>query len=373
MSEIATLDMNEHSTVCRSVPPSTRPPSPSPSVSLLEIKEDTHMVLRAFLRHAVSIPSEKRPGRVGGAYRNPHMFSASAVHHKGTDGRESLDEQTSSDDEKKSKLKDFMKKHLKSGLSQKDSVKMDGKHQADVVSPYSSTSEEGSGGEEGRKKKNKKFKSKLSTLIRKMKLSRKDGSNNDQHPKRSVSLASGDRKTDAEEAVTSPGHSPNFYEEVAETLERIAQKHSVKRRDPSPASSPTPSDKEVLVQQLVKTLQVQGDAIDHKIQSDPFLRSSLIRLSYASFASLVDKFTNQVEVTGPAPEGSTLARMAVSMEVRISCDQRMFWSMTDRHVCVFYQADQQINGQETKAPRGPSSSVVLNTKGECVKCKLTEH
>ncbi|KAI1884800.1 hypothetical protein AGOR_G00230230 [Albula goreensis] len=183
------------------------------------------------------------------------------------------------------------------------------------MSPYSSTSEEGSGGEESRKKKKKKFKSKLSTLIRKMKLSRKDGSNNDQHPRRSVSLASGDRKTDTEEAVTSPGHSPNFYEEVAETLERIAQKHSVKRRDPSPASSPTPSDKEDLVQQLVKTLQVQGDAIDHKIQSEPFLRRSLIRLSYASFASLVDKFTNQVEVTGPAPEGSTLARMAVSMEV----------------------------------------------------------
>ncbi|KAJ8402562.1 hypothetical protein AAFF_G00366450 [Aldrovandia affinis] len=316
MSGIAALDINEH----RGGQHSECPPSPAPSVSLLEIKEDTRLVLRAFLCHTASVPIAQRPGRVGGAYRDPHKFSASAKvdHKRAEDGRDALGEQTSSEDDKKHTFKYLIKKRLKSRPStsqrlQKDSLKTDGELRADVVSPYSSTSEEGSGGEEEKKKKKKKkLKSPFSTLIRKIKLSKKESSNKDNtHPKRPISLAIGDRRTDPVETVSSPGHSPKFYEGVAETLDKIVQKHSVKRRE---CSSET-SDKEALVQQLVQALQVQGDAIDNKIQSDLFLRSSLTRLSYPSFANLVDRFTSQTEILCPAPASPTLSRIAMTMEV----------------------------------------------------------
>lgn len=55
-----------------------------------------------------------------------------------------------------------------------------------------------------------------------------------------------------------------------------------------------------------------------QIESDPFLRNSLTRLSYASFAKLLDAFgSSQVsEAPTVAPTASaTLQRMAVTMEV----------------------------------------------------------
>lgn len=55
-----------------------------------------------------------------------------------------------------------------------------------------------------------------------------------------------------------------------------------------------------------------------QIESDPFLRTSLTRLSYASFAKLLDTYgSSQVsEASAPSPTGSpTLQRIAVTMEV----------------------------------------------------------
>lgn len=53
-------------------------------------------------------------------------------------------------------------------------------------------------------------------------------------------------------------------------------------------------------------------------QSDPFLRSSLARLSYASFAKLLDTFSSSQQSVVPALQpiaSPTLQRMAVTMEV----------------------------------------------------------
>lgn len=73
-----------------------------------------------------------------------------------------------------------------------------------------------------------------------------------------------------------------------------------------------------MVQQLAQVLSLEGDSINTKIQSDPFLRSSLTRLSYASFAKLLDTF-NSIQVSGaptlPPTASPTLRRMAVTMEV----------------------------------------------------------
>lgn len=55
-----------------------------------------------------------------------------------------------------------------------------------------------------------------------------------------------------------------------------------------------------------------------QIQSDPFLRSNLTHLSYASFANLLDAFSSSQISEAPAlPQTAspTLQRMAVTMEV----------------------------------------------------------
>lgn len=55
-----------------------------------------------------------------------------------------------------------------------------------------------------------------------------------------------------------------------------------------------------------------------QINSDPFLRSSLSRLSYATFAKLLDTFSSsQVSEASTLPPSAspTLQRMAVTMEV----------------------------------------------------------
>lgn len=55
-----------------------------------------------------------------------------------------------------------------------------------------------------------------------------------------------------------------------------------------------------------------------QIQADPFLRSSLNRLSYASFAKVLDFFgSSEVSEAPPLPpsRSPTLQRVAISMEV----------------------------------------------------------
>uniref|UniRef100_A0A8C6KZY2 BCL2-like 12 (Proline rich) n=1 Tax=Nothobranchius furzeri TaxID=105023 RepID=A0A8C6KZY2_NOTFU len=114
------------------------------------------------------------------------------------------------------------------------------------------------------------------------------------------------------------GHTGGFYEELAGKLEKIARKSS---RIVSPSvtlESSSDCSKEAVVQKLVVLLSSEGDAMNEKIQSDPFLRSSLVRLSYPSFAKLLDVVGSSVGSEAPPvpPPGSpTLRRMAVSMEV----------------------------------------------------------
>lgn len=44
------------------------------SISLVEIKAETHLVLRAFLHRTVSMPLKERPGTVGGLYRDHNQY-----------------------------------------------------------------------------------------------------------------------------------------------------------------------------------------------------------------------------------------------------------------------------------------------------------
>ncbi|XP_064172328.1 uncharacterized protein LOC135244059 [Anguilla rostrata] len=348
--------------------PSARPASPAPSISLLEVKVETSLVLEAFLRRALSTPLTQRPGSIGGSYRDHKNCIASPKDDRvraevskddrvraevSKDGRSrvegskdgrpraegskdgssttegpedgrckaegGLDSQSCSEAEKKLKFKGLLKKHLKARsfkLHLRDSQKTDSRLQEDVVSPYSSTTDDESDGEEEnkkKKKKKKKLKLPFSNIFHNMK-SKKDTANKDvSNPEGPSSLVTSDTKTDPAEPLTSPGHPPEFYAEVAESIDRFAMKHSLETQEHSLAGSA--NSKEAVVQQLVQALQIQGDAINDRIQSSPFVRSSLTKISYRSFANLVDMFTSQTRAPAPAPTSPTLSRIAMTMEV----------------------------------------------------------
>nr|XP_033499796.1 bcl-2-like protein 12 isoform X4 [Epinephelus lanceolatus] len=293
------------------------------SISLREIRAETHLVLQAFLHRTVSLPLTERPGTVGGAYRDHNKYSASSKPQpKAKDGWDSQAEECNSADEKNSGFKDFIKQ-LPRYNSSRRSLDRDNKTKPshlrdqiedDVVSPSSTSEDEDSEKKQQKKLSRKKFKKKLSKIF-KLKLEKeKDKERPGSPPQRPTTLSIA-KEPEPTPTLVSPNHPPEFYDEVAEKLEKIAQRStSVKKLSPTLAAS----EKDAVVQQLAQVLSLEGDSINTKIQSDPFLRSSLTRLSYASFAKLLDTF-NSIQVSGaptlPPTASPTLRRMAVTMEV----------------------------------------------------------
>ncbi|XP_042361817.1 uncharacterized protein bcl2l12 isoform X2 [Plectropomus leopardus] len=308
--------------MCRS--PST---SSISSISLVEIKAETHLVLKAFLHRTISIPLTERPGTVGGAYRDHNKYS-SKPQPKAKDGGETQAEDANSGDEKNSGFKDLIKQLNSTRRAAKDpkgSLDRDSKAKPsllrdqiedDVISPSSTSEEEDI--EKKKKLSRKKFRKKLSKIFR-LKLEKdKDREGSDSPPQRPTTLSI-KKEPEPSPAIVSPNHPPEFYDEVAEKLDKIAQRStSIKKLRPKTPPSLGVCEKDAVVQQLAQVLSLEGDSINTKIQSDPFLRSSLARLSYASFAKLLDTFSSIQVSRAPAlqPTASpTLRRMAVSMEV----------------------------------------------------------
>ncbi|XP_041633844.1 uncharacterized protein bcl2l12 [Cheilinus undulatus] len=300
------------------------------SISLMEIKAESHLVLKAFLHRTLAVPLDQRPGRVGGAYKDHNKLS-SKPQPRPKDSVESQLEELSSADEKKSGFKDFIKQlprrntSLRLAKESKGSLERDGRSkpgnhreltEGDMASPSTSSGEDDSEKKQKKKLNPKKIRERLSKIFKKRTDKDKDKDRGD-HPQRPDSLPI--REPDPDPSpIISPSHPPEFYEEVAERLEQIAQKStSIKKHSPVNQLSPG-SEKEVMVQRLVEVLSSEGDSINTKIQSDAFLRSSLTRLSYPSFAKLLDTFSStQVSEAPPLPPTAspTLRRMAVTMEV----------------------------------------------------------
>uniref|UniRef100_A0A3P8VW01 Uncharacterized protein n=1 Tax=Cynoglossus semilaevis TaxID=244447 RepID=A0A3P8VW01_CYNSE len=100
-------------------------------------------------------------------------------------------------------------------------------------------------------------------------------------------------------------HPPGFYDDVAEKLDKIAQR-STSIKKPRPTIQVSPGT----------TLNTRLQA--SLIPSDPFLRSTFARLSYGSFAKLLDTCSSsQVSLAPvlPPARSPTLQRLAVTMEV----------------------------------------------------------
>ncbi|XP_076852337.1 uncharacterized protein bcl2l12 isoform X2 [Brachyhypopomus gauderio] len=304
------------------------PPSPTPS--LIEVKEETRLVLKSFLRHVLSVTPADRPGRIGGEYHDPNIYSVSLKdkQRKEDSGWDSLDEKISAAEEKKHGIKNLIKRRLKPGSSmtrnskkdshgdQSQSASLERKAGRVEKEEKSSASEEECEHNPGDKKK-KKNKLKLTELFKKKSI-RKD----DSHGARPTTLQIAKVLEPAKPAL-SPSHPPEFYNDVAETLDRIAQK-SVKRKSPIkvipeqiPKPEPVkPTDKEAVVQQLVQLLTTEGDVMNDKINADPFLRKSLMRLSYSSFARLLDACASvAADPPLPAQESPMLQRVAITMEM----------------------------------------------------------
>ncbi|XP_051570547.1 bcl-2-like protein 12 [Myxocyprinus asiaticus] len=327
-----------------------RPASPTPSISLLEIKTETRLVLKSFLRHSLSIPPGERPGRIGGEYKDPNKYSAAQKKLKKdvTDAWDSLDEEISAVEEKKHGIKNLIKRRLRprssmirhakndtsgdqtqnntlekqSQSGRSDKVSRNGasslprKSEEERLSPSSASEEEGKRKPVDKNKKKKK-KLKISDILKKVSFKKEEP-----RPQRPATLPLRDDASFPEPAkpAVSPSHPPEFYDGVAETLDRIAQKHSVKKKspikpDPVPCASKD-NHKEAVVQQLVQILTAEGDAINEKINTNSFLRSTLNRISYPSFAKLLDTYASQSEEPPlPAPVSPTLRRLAITMDV----------------------------------------------------------
>ncbi|KAF7652473.1 hypothetical protein LDENG_00096380 [Lucifuga dentata] len=184
----------------------------------------------------------------------------------------------------------------------------------------SSTSDEDDGEKKQQKKldKKKKIRKTISMFFKKKMEKEKEKEKGHDSPPQRPSTLPINKDPQPSPTIVSPSHSPQFYEDVAERLDKIAQRSTSIKRPVPQAPPPTVYDKDAMVRQLVQVLSLEGDAINTKIHSDPFLRSTLTRLSYPSFAKLLDTFgSSQVSVVAAPPpaESPTLRRMAVTMEV----------------------------------------------------------
>ncbi|XP_040183451.1 bcl-2-like protein 12 [Rana temporaria] len=77
-------------------------------------------------------------------------------------------------------------------------------------------------------------------------------------------------------------------------------------------------DKEEIIRKLVVLLQEQAVVINEKINKDPFLRTTLARMSYGSFFRLAEVFTSQAEVETTQVGASVspeLTKIALTMEL----------------------------------------------------------
>ncbi|MBN3280390.1 B2L12 protein, partial [Polyodon spathula] len=309
----------------------------SQSPSILEIKEETRLILGAFLQKSLTLDPSSRPGHVGRYYRDPQKYR-----HTGSEGSwNSIHEAINLAEEKKHKFKTTIKKRF-SGKKKNSTPSQKNQSQASEGSgggpnpllacmgvrtrPSSQEEEEEEEGE-GRKRRShghKKPSPFLKLFKRKSKLEKagsvREGEEPDARappPPRPDWLPIG---TEAESSPPkSPGHTPQFYSDVADTLERIARQHTLSGPENKQAERRQPgqrgSEKEVLVSRLVALLSAQGDAINEKIESDPFLRRGVARLSYTSFARLADSFASSAQVTPSLPGSPTLSRIALTMDL----------------------------------------------------------
>ncbi|KAK5606419.1 hypothetical protein CRENBAI_021467 [Crenichthys baileyi] len=273
------------------------------SLSLIDIKAETRLVLQAFLERTLFTRHKDSPDGIAGANDDHNEYRMQK------DGYAS---QPDKEDEMKTGFKDRMKNFPRTSiLSGRGSLGKNSKakqsHQTeDSASPASSSDEDEI--ERRRKQRQLNIKKKFSSLFKKRLKEPKE--HNESHPQKPSDLPLGKKTGQGPVRRARP---PDFYEEIAKSLEKIIEE-SLKIKTPSP--EPVFKIDEV-VQELVKLLCSQGDTMNKKIQEDPVLRSKLANISYRSYGHALDIISSQVPEAHPSRQSPspTLHRIAVSMEM----------------------------------------------------------
>lgn len=284
------------------------------SVSLIEIKTETHRVLQAFLERTISTPHKERPGRIAGAY-DDHNKHSLTPHSKQKDEHDSRLEK---EDEKKPRIKDRMKSFPRTSIilgkgSLGRSSKAKQSHLTEDNVSQSSSSDE----EDQEKRKKEKIKKRIASFFKKKIKEKKEKEEQEKRPPQRLSDLTVDKKATQDLVSPETDEPTDFYDDIAQKLEHIAKRSSTRKRPSPKLIRPTACDKEVVVEQLVKLLSSEGDAMNTKIQQQPELCSRLSRLSYRSFENVLDIFGRSQITEAPPLKPSTsptLQRIAVSME-----------------------------------------------------------
>ncbi|KAG2455382.1 PAX6 protein, partial [Polypterus senegalus] len=301
----------------------------------MEIHEQTRLVLEAFLQRSLAVDSSERPGHIGRAYRDPNKFSASPKHKvysgaeskKNEGGRESLHRQL---------------KHDMISNGSWDSIHEEINRVEEMKHGFKTSIK-------------KRIKKKNSNKIKE----RYDDSSSIPSPLLACVRAEADDEDDEEvKKEKKLPKKPSFL--------KIFKKSKRGKNDPStPPSSPR-NEKEAMIQKLVELLSVQGDAINKKIESDPALKRGITRMSYASFANLVDSFASQANAdsTLPVPQSPTLSRIALTMDVTrrvsmISGTQRLM-GYTEKYMETYAPWIQKHGGWEGIAQLGDFTEVQID-------------
>ncbi|XP_017161701.1 bcl-2-like protein 12 [Poecilia reticulata] len=215
------------------------------SVSLIEIKTETHRVLQAFLERTISTPHKDRPGRIAGAY-DDHNKHSSSPQSKRKDG---ADAQTEKEDDKKTGIKDLMKRSIirgKGSLGRSSKPKQSHPTE-DSLSPSSSSDEE----VEKLRKQKQVIKKKIASFFKK-KLKEKKEKEKDQKVQNEKEQ---DKKAAAANKPFAPGQFPEFYNEIAQKLEDII-KQSTKIKTPSPKLKRPPVSTSPTLQRIAISMEV---------------------------------------------------------------------------------------------------------------------
>ncbi|KAJ0001093.1 hypothetical protein NQD34_006113 [Periophthalmus magnuspinnatus] len=242
--------------------PSSSSVSSVSSVSLLEVKAESRLVLQAFLHRTANIPLTERPGRVGGAYRDHNKLRYSS---KGWEGWDSQAEELSSGDEKKNGFIGLIKQLPRRSIrSPKGPPRGKSTHQRDHEDEQGSqVSSDEEDSDKKKKMSRKKIKRQLTRFFKRRLDKEKDKERDKERDKekdkekdkvkerepcppppstRPSTLPLGPPEApENSPLVISPSHPPEFYEEVAERLEQIAYRSStIKRPSPKPPIQKAP-------------------------------------------------------------------------------------------------------------------------------------
>ncbi|XP_053115113.1 bcl-2-like protein 12 [Hemicordylus capensis] len=304
-----------------------------------QVKEETRLVLEAFLQKSMNYGEAGPLGHVGRAYHDPqsYMHRSSGEHAQQCPSRSTIHEETNRVEERKHGFRNSFRRLLQRRPSP----------QGSPVSPSPSNRDSlkrpKAEGEGARQKHTFSFKN----LVRKKtppseEMRGSAGSSRrrpnslpvvtcycrkhpgvEEEPQPTSSEAAGDklytlaaRKLEhlvkQQQQLISPGAAAkDLLSPIKYTLPKESVYDSSVDSDVL-SEEMNESRKEQILQRLIALLEEQAGVINKEIEADPLLHNTVARMSYRSFSHLAEAFTSQAAPGVPSPQ---LAKLALTMEL----------------------------------------------------------